>query len=168
MTFKTNPSKFCLQWRHWNEQPLKKAISSLKRLQMYPLVHVHTTWICLPFIRSGKNHLARHSERGNRVRQTEREMGRKHQGMDRPGVHKVPEGSREERKWMKLVVKSSVVPQGPPRSGDRWRWRCILLRSEDRRDPLGAVKRLATEHVSKRVTSWTFDFFLNPRLTNSW
>ena len=28
-------------------------------------------WSCLPFIRSGQNHLARHSERGKNTRQTE-------------------------------------------------------------------------------------------------
>ena len=31
-------------------------------------------------------HLARHSERGKKTRQTEEEVGRQHQGMDRPGV----------------------------------------------------------------------------------
>ena len=31
-----------------------------------------------------KNHLARHSERGKKTRQTEEEVGRQHQGMDRP------------------------------------------------------------------------------------
>ena len=30
-------------------------------------------------------------------------------------------------KWTKLVVKSSVVPQRPPRSRDRWRWRSNLV-----------------------------------------
>ena len=53
-------------------------------------------WSCLPFIRSGQNHLARHSERGKTKRQTEEEVGRQHQGMDRPGVHQVPEGSGEQ------------------------------------------------------------------------
>ena len=33
-------------------------------------------WSCLPFIRSGQNHLARHSERGKKTRQTEEEVGR--------------------------------------------------------------------------------------------
>ena len=33
-------------------------------------------WTCLPFIRSGQNHLARHSERGKKTRQTEEEVGR--------------------------------------------------------------------------------------------
>ena len=38
-------------------------------------------WICLPFIRSGQNHLARHSEMGKKTRQTEEDVGRQHQGM---------------------------------------------------------------------------------------
>ena len=52
----------------------------------------------LPFIRSGQNHLAIHSERGKKTRQTEEEVGRQHQGMDRPGVRQVTEGSGEQRK----------------------------------------------------------------------
>ena len=52
-------------------------------------------WICLPFIRSGQNHLARHSERGKKTRQTKEKMRGQHQGMDRPGVREVPEGSGE-------------------------------------------------------------------------
>ena len=55
-------------------------------------------WTCLPFIRSGQNHLARHSERGKKIRQTEEEVGRQHQGMDRPEVRQVPEGSGEHGK----------------------------------------------------------------------
>ena len=51
-----------------------------------------------PFIKSGKNYLARYSERGKKTKQTEKEVGRRHQGMDRPGVCHVPEGSGEERK----------------------------------------------------------------------
>ena len=54
-------------------------------------------WTCLPFIRSGQNHLARHSERGKKTGQTEQEVGR-HSGMDRTGVCHVPEGSGEQRK----------------------------------------------------------------------
>ena len=40
-----------------------------------------------------QNHLAKHSERGKKTRQTEEEVGRQHQGMVRPGVRQVPEGS---------------------------------------------------------------------------
>ena len=53
-------------------------------------------WICLPFIRSGQHHLARHSERGKKTGQTEEEVGRQRQGMDRPGVRQVPEDSGEQ------------------------------------------------------------------------
>ena len=55
-------------------------------------------WSCLPFIRSGQNHLAKHSESGKKTRQTEEEVGRQHQGMDRPGGRRVPEGSAKQRK----------------------------------------------------------------------
>ena len=55
-------------------------------------------WSCVPFIRSGQTHLARHSERGKETRQREEKVGRKHEGMDRPGVRQVPEGSGEQGK----------------------------------------------------------------------
>ena len=45
-----------------------------------------------PFIRSSQNHLARHSERGKKTRQTDEKVGRQHQGIDRP------EGSGEQGK----------------------------------------------------------------------
>ena len=41
---------------------------------------------------------ARHCERGKKTRQTEEGVGRQHQGMDRPGVCRVPEGSGEPGK----------------------------------------------------------------------
>ena len=75
-------------------------------------------WTCLLFIRSSQNHLARHNEGGKKTRQTEEEVGRQYQGMNRPGVRQVPEGSGEQKKWRKLVVKSSVVPQQPSRLSD--------------------------------------------------
>ena len=53
---------------------------------------------CFPFVSSGQNHLARHSERGKKTRQTEEELGRQYQEMDRPGVRQVPEGSGEQTK----------------------------------------------------------------------
>ena len=52
---------------------------------------------------------------GKKTGQAEEEVGRQHQDMDRSGVRQVPEGSREQGKWRKLVVKSSVVPQRPSR-----------------------------------------------------
>ena len=61
-------------------------------------MQIAVAWTRLPFIRFGQNHLAWHSERGKKTRQTEEEVGRQHQAMDRPGVHQVPEGSGEQRK----------------------------------------------------------------------
>ena len=62
-------------------------------------------WSCFPFIRSGQNHLARHSERGKKTRQTEEEVGRQHQGTDMPGVRQAPEGSGEEGNMEKTGCK---------------------------------------------------------------
>ena len=62
-------------------------------------------WSCLLFIRSGQNHLARHSERGKKTRQTEEEVGRQHQGMNWPGVRQVPEGNGEQGKIEKSGCK---------------------------------------------------------------
>ena len=46
-----------------------------------------------------------------KARQTEEEVGKQHQRMDRPGTRQVPEGNGEQGKWRKLVAKPSVVPQ---------------------------------------------------------
>ena len=62
-------------------------------------------WSCLPFIRSGQNHLARHSEREKKIRRTKEEVGRQHQGMYGPGDRQVPEGSGEQVKMEKTGCK---------------------------------------------------------------
>ena len=46
-----------------------------------------------PVHKVGQNHLARHSERGEKTRQTEEEVGRQNLGLDRPGVHP------QRKKW---------------------------------------------------------------------
>ena len=73
-------------------RPHKDLLTILKRckLQWYS----HVSWS------SGlaKKHLARHSERGKKARQTEEEVGRQHLGIDKPGVCQVPEGSGEQGK----------------------------------------------------------------------
>ena len=56
-------------------------------------IQTDVVWTCLQFIR---NHLARHSEK--ETRQSDKEVGRQHQGMDMPGVRQIPEGSGEQRK----------------------------------------------------------------------
>ena len=48
-----------------------------------------------------KPSIARHSERGKKTSQREEDVGRHHQGMDRPGVRQVPGGRGEQRKMGK-------------------------------------------------------------------
>ena len=76
-------------------------------------------WSCLPFIRSGQNHLAKHIERGKKTRRTKEEIGIQHQGMDRLGVAKSQRAVKNREKRRKLVVKSSVVPQQLSQLRDR-------------------------------------------------
>ena len=45
------------------------------------------------------------SSHGKKTRQTEEKLGRQHQGMDRPGVRQVPEGSGEQGKMEKTSCK---------------------------------------------------------------
>ena len=66
-------------------------------------------WSCLPFVRSRQDHLARHSEKGKKTRQTEEEVWRQHRGMDRPGVCQVQRAVENRKKRRKLVAKSSVL-----------------------------------------------------------
>ena len=76
-------------------------------------------WTCLPFIRSGENHLARHSGREKRRgRQKKRweDNIREWTGLEFPKSQRAVE-NRE--KWRKLVVKSSTVPQRPLPLRDR-------------------------------------------------
>ena len=77
---------------------IQQAIRPHKDLLIILRDTTAVVWTCLPFIRSGQNHLARHSERGKKTRQTEEKVGRQLQGMDRPGVRHVSEGSGEQGK----------------------------------------------------------------------
>ena len=45
------------------------------------------------------------AKRGKKTRRTKEEVGRQHQGMDRPGVRQVPEGSGEQGKMEKTGRK---------------------------------------------------------------
>ena len=53
---------------------------------------------------------------GRRQRQTDKEVGRQHQGMDRPGVRKVPVDSGEQRKnggkWLRDHLWCTNDPRG--------------------------------------------------------
>ena len=51
---------------------------------------------------------------GKKTRQTEEEMGRQHQGMDRPGVCQVPEGSGKQREQRKKEETGCEIICGAP------------------------------------------------------
>ena len=65
------------------------TIVKRRKLQWYGTVSVHQVWP-KPFCTAQRE--------GKEERQTEEEVGRQHQGMDRPGVCQVPEGSGERGK----------------------------------------------------------------------
>ena len=88
-----------------NEEVHAKIQQATRRPDHCKATQTAVAWSCLPFIRSGQNHLGRHSERGKKTRQTEEEVGKQHQGMDRPGVRQVPEGSGEQGKMEKTGCK---------------------------------------------------------------
>ena len=54
-------------------------------------------WTYLLFIGLAKIGLVRHGKRGEKMRQTEKEVGRQDQGMDRSGVHLAPGGSGKQK-----------------------------------------------------------------------
>ena len=72
-------------------------------------------WSCFPFIWSGQIHLARHSKREKNTRQTEEGVVIQRQGMDRPGVRQVTEGSGEQRKMEKNWLQSHLWCPNDPR-----------------------------------------------------
>ena len=72
--------------------PHEDPLTIVKRRKLHSGMVMFSVHQALP------NHLARHSERRKKTRQTEEGMGRQHQGIDRPGVRQVPEGSGEQRK----------------------------------------------------------------------
>ena len=120
------PQRPCYQRRSPRKNPAGNR-TTRRPLNHRKETQTNVVWTRFPSITSGPNHLARHNEKGKKTRQTEEEVGRQHQRMDRPWVRQVPESSGEQRKWRKLVVKSSVVHQRSPRLRDRWRWRWRML-----------------------------------------
>ena len=75
---------------------IQEAIWTTRRPDDRKDTQTAVVWSCSLVIRSGQSHLARHSERGKKTRQTEEEVGKQHQGMDRPGIRQVPESSGEQ------------------------------------------------------------------------
>ena len=60
-------------------------------------------WTCHPFIKSGRNLLARHSERGKKIRQTEKRGGKTTSGNGQAWSSPSPEGQwrteKNRRNW---------------------------------------------------------------------
>ena len=75
-------------------------------------------WSCLPLIRSGPNHLARHSERGKKTRQADEEVEGNH-FLTYMEFAKSQGAVENREKWRKLAVKLSAVPKRPSRLRDR-------------------------------------------------
>ena len=75
--------------------PHKDLLTIVKRRKLQWYGHVSQS--------SGraKTILQRHSERGKKTRQTEEEVRRQHQGMDKPGVRQGPRSSGEQGKMEK-------------------------------------------------------------------
>ena len=94
-------------------EPHENLLTIVKRCKLQRYGHISRSSDLVKTILQGT------VTKGKKTRQTEEEVGRQHQGMGRPGVSKVPEGSGEQRKWRKLVVKSSLVPQRLSRLRDR-------------------------------------------------
>ena len=96
---------------------IQQAIGS--REDLLTIVYKLQWYGCVLFIRSGQNHLARHSERVGRRqgRQSKRwkDINREWTGLE---FAKSQKAVKNRKKWRKLVVKSSVVTQRPSRLRD--------------------------------------------------
>ena len=76
------------------------TIAKRLKLKCMNMSSVHQVW---------PNSFCRHSERGRKTRRTEGyEVGRQHQGMDRPLVRQVPEGSGEQKKKMEETGREVI------------------------------------------------------------
>ena len=75
-------------------------------------------WPHLKILWHGEDNSAGDSERSKKEKKTEEEIARLHQGMDRNGVWRFPEGSEDREEWKGIVATSSVVPRRPPRLRD--------------------------------------------------
>ena len=86
--------------------------------------HSEVVWQYILFIRSGQTILQGTVKGGKKTRQTEEEVGRQHQGMDRPGIHQVPEGSWEQRTMEETGCEVICGAKG------RWRWKLIIKQQQ--------------------------------------
>ena len=87
--------------------PQEDLLTTVKRRKLQWYGHVSCS------LGLAKTILQGHSERGKKTKQTEEEVGRQHQGMDRPGVCQVPEGSGKQGKMeetgCKIIRDASIT-----------------------------------------------------------
>ena len=73
-------------------------------------------WSCLPFIRSDQNHLARHSERGEKTRWTEEEVGKTTSGNGQAWSSASPRGrwrtGKNGENWLQNHLWCPNDPRG--------------------------------------------------------
>ena len=84
--------------------PHKDLLTTVKRCKLQWYGHVFL------FMKSGQNHLARHSERGKKTRQTKEEVEDNIKEWTGLEFAKFQSAVENREKWRELVVKSSVVP----------------------------------------------------------
>ena len=88
--------------------PHEDLLTIVKRGKLQCYGHVSRSSRLVETIEQG------HSERGKKTRQTDQEMGRQHQGMDRLGVCQVLGGSGEQRKMeetgYEVVCRAPTTP----------------------------------------------------------
>ena len=73
-------------------------------------------WSCLPFIRSGQNQLAGHSEKGKKTRRTKEEMGRQASGNGQAWSSTCPRGQwrtgEKRENWLQNHLWCPNDPRG--------------------------------------------------------
>ena len=118
-------------------------------------MQTEVVWTCLPFTRPKPScqGTIKGGRRWGRQRKRWEDNIREWTGLELANSQKAVE-NRE--KWRKLAVKSSVVPQWPPRLRYRWRWRILhFLRQPWHCPPSqGALKDGFGEDVEKLLRHW--------------
>ena len=89
----------CYEWRSPCQDPAGNQTT--RRPDHRKEMQTEVVWTCLPYIRSSQNHLARHSERGKKTRQTEDNI------MEWTGLEftKSQRAVENREKWRKLCCE---------------------------------------------------------------
>ena len=82
---------------------IQQAVGPLEDLLTIVKRRTAEVWSCLPFIRSGQNHLARHSERGKKTRKTRKRWEdniREWTGLEFAKSQRAVENREKWRNWL--------------------------------------------------------------------